>query len=611
MNTNNIKTVFENYLKADKTQYAILLNGAWGSGKTFFWKHTLEPIATNNEFKTIYISLNGISKVETLDHLLFIKLLPLINNQENPILKNATTLFTNLLNQTSKKYLNSSLNDIFKDVSVDMFKFSKHIICFDDLERCQIPVKEVLGFINNYVEHKDLKTLILADETNIEITQKGYDNIKEKVIGRVLNFELNIEETVPQLFKKYEKDKADFYDFLIKQRQTLIDLLTEYKQNNLRIIAFYLDILENIFSCFEDVDEKYVQELIFFSALITFEFKKGNLISSQYNNPKGLDSIDEFLFTYEFSKMNQSQKDKDSVEKELTYSQKFYKMYLENQNRSYFYYPSVFSYILSGYINLSELEKEIKNRYPEIISQEIQDFRELLTAEFRSLTDIEFEKLAKSVLRFAKEGKYTIYEYSQIGHFYYFFSENNLIPESNEEITDILIEGLNIAKGRKEINDRAIQTILHFGSEKEKEAKIEKIIKDIHDELKRELNVEQNKELMNSLFIKDNPYLEAVYQKYELSVELFRYIDNRSLFEEITSVSNDEISNLVQRLERRYNSSNIGQYLYEDFEYLKTLRESLEEFLERTENIAKLRSFLLKSLINALDKICNHLESTK
>ena len=242
MNINNIKTVFEDYLKADKTQYAILLNGTWGCGKTFFWKHDLEQIAISKKFKTIYISLNGVSKIDALEQLLFIKLLPFISNQENTKTKNVTIFLTNIINYASKTFGKVSLTDFTKGLSVDFFDFSKYVICFDDLERCQISVKEILGFINNYVEHKNLKTIILADETNIIITQEGYDNIKEKVIGRVLNFELNIEETIPQLFKKYEKDKVDFYAFLIKQRQTLIDLSIEYKQNNLRIIAFYLDI---------------------------------------------------------------------------------------------------------------------------------------------------------------------------------------------------------------------------------------------------------------------------------------------------------------------------------------------------------------------------------
>jgi len=247
MTTENIEAIFHDYLKADKTQYAILLNGSWGCGKTYFWKYNLDKVTEQNGFKSIYISLNGISKIDALEHLLFLRLIPYIGNKERSLLKNVTKVLGNIVNQASKAILKTSLTDIFKDVSVDSFNFTKYVICFDDLERCQIPIKEVLGFINNFVEHKNLKTVILADENNIDTTQKGYNNIKEKVVGRVLNFELNIGSTLPLLFKKYETRNADFYNFLFLQKQVLKDILVECKQDNLRVVGFYLDILEKLF----------------------------------------------------------------------------------------------------------------------------------------------------------------------------------------------------------------------------------------------------------------------------------------------------------------------------------------------------------------------------
>ncbi len=142
MTTEHIEQIFTDYIITDKTQYAILLNGSWGCGKTYFWKYTLDKLAKDSKFNTIYLSLNGISKIEDLDHQLFIKLIPFISNQENKIIKNATEFLSNALNKLSSHYLNTSLSDIFKGVSIDTFNFSKYIVCFDDLERCQIPVKK-------------------------------------------------------------------------------------------------------------------------------------------------------------------------------------------------------------------------------------------------------------------------------------------------------------------------------------------------------------------------------------------------------------------------------------------------------------------------------------
>ena len=78
MKTDHLKTIFTNYLDEPKTQYAILINGKWGSGKTYYWKNELKELAESKEFKTIYISLNGVSNTKELEQSIFYKLIPYI-----------------------------------------------------------------------------------------------------------------------------------------------------------------------------------------------------------------------------------------------------------------------------------------------------------------------------------------------------------------------------------------------------------------------------------------------------------------------------------------------------------------------------------------------------
>ena len=58
------------YIRSDYTDYAIMINGEWGSGKTYFWNHKIrnkiETMRINGkQFTTIYMSLYGISNLET------------------------------------------------------------------------------------------------------------------------------------------------------------------------------------------------------------------------------------------------------------------------------------------------------------------------------------------------------------------------------------------------------------------------------------------------------------------------------------------------------------------------------------------------------------------
>ena len=609
MNTEHIEKIFIDYIKTDKTQYAILLNGSWGCGKTYFWKYTLDNVAKQNGFNTIYISLNGISKIDVLDHQLFIKLLPIVSNQENKTIKNATTLFGNLLNKLSKHYLKSSLSDIFKGVSIDSFNFSKYIICFDDLERCQIPIKEVLGFINNFIEHKSLKTIILANEPEVD-KKDAYERIKEKVVGRDLKFEVNIPSTLPHLFEKYKSHNNDFYNFLVTQENVLADIFVEYKQDNLRIIRFYLDSLEKIFPSIKNVDEKYVQEIILFSALMAIEFKKGCLTSADFKDLKGIEDINEHYYSLNLAR-TMRKSEKEEAERTKSYAEIFYEKYLDKRVNTYFFYPSIYSYILFGYLNQVGLESEIKKRYPEVISKEVQDFRTLLHYKFRELSDKDFKKLAKDVLQYAMEGKYWIYDYVQIANFFYFFSNNKLITESKEDIDKILMQGLEIAKARKQINDRTIETLLHFGDDNPDVTKMKKIVEGIHDEIKKEEYVADSNELIDCLINKDEFALAAVFEKHKFSKELFQYTDDKLLLDTILKISNKQLFNFTELLRHRYEIGNIGKFLFEDTDCLTKVKASLSDYLDKNENNEQPRKFLFDTLETTLTLTVQHLNDTQ
>lgn len=117
--------------------------------------------------------------------------------------------------------------------------------CFDDLERCNIPLSEVLGYINNFVEHKNSKVLILSDESKIpdseDVNKSTYNSIKEKVIGRVLNFSNDLNYIFPFFIERYKIPDPEFSSFLDQNKSYILEILAEFKEENLRNLSFYLE----------------------------------------------------------------------------------------------------------------------------------------------------------------------------------------------------------------------------------------------------------------------------------------------------------------------------------------------------------------------------------
>ena len=72
------------YVRRPYTDYAVMINGEWGSGKTYFWdnklRSRLESITVNGKkYKTIYMSLYGINSLEEISKKIFIETNPMIS----------------------------------------------------------------------------------------------------------------------------------------------------------------------------------------------------------------------------------------------------------------------------------------------------------------------------------------------------------------------------------------------------------------------------------------------------------------------------------------------------------------------------------------------------
>lgn len=91
----------EDYIKLPNTDYAIMIDGEWGIGKSFFITKDLHEkineINSNNasnetEYKKIYISLFGISSIQEIQNEIFFELNNKINNNTKSLAKKGRSI---------------------------------------------------------------------------------------------------------------------------------------------------------------------------------------------------------------------------------------------------------------------------------------------------------------------------------------------------------------------------------------------------------------------------------------------------------------------------------------------------------------------------------------
>jgi hypothetical protein len=143
--------------------------------------------------------------------------------------------------------LTSVKDEIFKLVKENKLdkNFNEIILCFDDLERSSLQIDLVLGYINRFVEHNNIKTIVICNESEIDKENEKYKRIKEKLIGFTYRYEPSIEEVIQNFIEPYSVlVKKTINDNLL----VIQNVIKRSDCNNLRTIKHSLSFINIIVS---------------------------------------------------------------------------------------------------------------------------------------------------------------------------------------------------------------------------------------------------------------------------------------------------------------------------------------------------------------------------
>ena len=125
-----------NYVKRDETSYAVLLNGMWGSGKTYFWENVLKEKIEKTGKKTIYVSLYGINSIDDINKRIALgrwEIVQKFNDSKwgGRMTELAKATF-GILKSVEIPFVKEMQSP---DINFEQFiDFTETVLCFDDLE---------------------------------------------------------------------------------------------------------------------------------------------------------------------------------------------------------------------------------------------------------------------------------------------------------------------------------------------------------------------------------------------------------------------------------------------------------------------------------------------
>lgn len=273
-----------------KVDYAVLITGGWGSGKTYFIENYLNLKKTQlsndfyeHPFEIIKVSLFGISSEEEINQLIFEEMYKIIGKTAfkkvvNNSLKAVSVLCSclELIPDPSPKIVSTKTAvGIFNNVATfagdvlneELNELKQHprniIVVFDDVERCAMPKPILLGYLNRYVEYLHVPCILLADDriwNEAEKLQKDVSTLhsmastQEKVVGARFKIKTRPETVIEELLAVNDSDKGTVHEkcclILQKFKRDFIEILDYFGVYNYRALKHTFVEFEHFYSFF-------------------------------------------------------------------------------------------------------------------------------------------------------------------------------------------------------------------------------------------------------------------------------------------------------------------------------------------------------------------------
>lgn len=632
------------YVRADYTDYAIMINGEWGSGKTYFWnnkvKNKIESININGkQYTTIYMSLYGISNLEDISKKIFIET-------------------TQLMDKNMKKYMNThektSIPEYAK-TGLDMAHFfgvtqnsdkvdyasffatDDKVLCFDDLERANVDVIDILGYINNFVEHDHIKTIIICNEKELSTKLKSsnlemktfiatylldkeggllntdkpmvekirekieyvfdkandYERIKEKLIGETFEYAPRFNYIINGILMRYESN-PDLIRFLREHTTLITNTFVKSGTRNLRILKHALNdfkkVFENVNKFYPNTNLRVLQTMLIFTIAVSFEIKAGKITKDKFVN---INSNEEYKSILVSSRV--------LMDNRQFYIKEFDNNYYFNFKSDYRFFKFIEIYVRTRIFDMKSFKKDMEMIIKTIDTEKLPGYKRLLTEEYWKISDEQFPVIIEEVIENVKDGKLKLIEIVKLFGYYSYFSRRGLIDYDMKEIKDIFIKGMDISFNNSEfcedIDEELSRTGIDIGEDM---IDILDYFHKLNSKLEEKMHREQADEIFKCIPMK----MELFYDKFAkecMDKPMLNHYDPHQMFQRITCASNEDIVMIKEMLVDR--ATKYQDALEVELEFFKKLKRIVDDYTKGKD--VSIKMVMLREFANDLNTIIN------
>lgn len=639
-----ILNIVKKYVTDHREKQAIMLDGAWGIGKTYFAKHILMKELEQSNRKhlstgIIYVSLYGVNSTDDILTSMYQNLLESMFSIPNTKLEKradkapivtAGKIGLKLLSSAAMSTANflSSLNDLEipnlgKLELSDVLAIDCLTVIFDDLERCNINLCQVMGFINNLVEHNGVKAVLIANENELlklcvdEKEQENYKNIKEKLLGKIIKFSPSFEDlydvivdenctVISQSATPLEDEKIcnNIKEIMMDNKDQLVGLFYKYEHLNFRTLSFAILSFECIYKVIYEIKVPGVSSCTVDEAKqVEYRNILVYLVSLSIHLKKGEDLPNWNRFNFQHGYIKKASKDETTEQETILLAYQFVDIFL------------------CDHVLDNENVQQVMEERLEIVTEELAQKNNMLTfhslEDWRILSDVDINRKLETLKPEVAEDKYHFCSYCEVLYRLLAMQRTSQTKENIFEIINLISSKLS-----EQLPDN-----LHLLSYIEKNSlfRIQDRWLDVDSSYDKFLSqfLLENTDLFNLSIVKLNEmitehkadwgncfnrYIEDLNKNPAVDKEKITFFLScghelivQAVFES-DNVDIVEFSNgLVKMYEHKSDMKFLKFRLKDDMEELKTLIQVLKQKIEESSEHS--RNSHIENLIDALERI--------
>ncbi len=623
-------------------------NGA--RGKTHFWNHKIkkkiESMQLNGRrYRTIYMSLYGISNLEEISKKIFIETTQLMD-------KNLRKYMDSHEQTTIPEYAKTGIDmaNFFgvtqsgdKVDYAEFFSTEDKVLCFDDLERANVDVIDILGYINNFVEHDHIKTIIICNEKELSMKLKNsnlemktfiatylldkqdelnntdkpivekiqqkienvfdkandYERIKEKLIGETFEYAPKFDYIINGILMRYEND-GEYIRFLRENTRLIISTFERSGTRNLRILKHALNdfkkIYEMIDNNYPNTSQKIIQTMLIFTIAISFEIKAGKVTKDKFMNIKDNEEYNSILVSSRILMDNKQ-----------FYIKEFDSNYYYNFKSEYRFFKFIEYYVRTRIFDMKIFKENMETIRNTIDTENLPAYKRLLTEEYWKISDDEFDKVIADIMEDVKQGNLRLIDNVKIYAYFSYFSKKKLIEYDLKTIKNVFFNGMNLASLKSEYCPNVDEELGKIAIEEVAED-MDDILKHFHT-LNEQLHDKMLREKAEKIFTCIPMNMEQFYEKFDkecMSIPIFKYYDPYQMFQRISCASNEDIVLIKEKLVDRADKH--AKQIEAEIKNIKQLKQIIDDYL--SEKDPSIKIVMLKEFSKDLGYIIDKYKPT-